>query len=100
MVSDAAHIHLMLDRIREQQYQYGALLQDISNRQEDGLKLLEVVAKQTRESSPKSSAPLTLPPGMVTTGFQYLAVLAGLAYLLKGGDLQNLAGLVKLFGLP
>ena len=100
MPMEPVHIHLLLDRIREDQYHQGALLQSISDRQENGLKLLEAVAKQTRESSPKSSAPLTLPPGMVTTGFQYLAVLAGLAYLLKGGDLQNLAGLVKLFGLP
>lgn len=99
MVSDTTHIHLMLDRIREHQHHQGALLQDISDRQEEGMAVLETIAKQTREPSPKS-APLSLPPGMLTTGFQYLAVLAGLAYLLKGGDLENLAGLVKLFGLP
>lgn len=99
MVSDATHIHLLLDRIREDQYHQGALLQDISDRQEEGMAVLETIAKQAREPSPKS-APLALPPGMLTTGFQYLAVLAGVAYLLKGGDLENLAGLVKLFGLP
>lgn len=92
------NIHLMLDRIREHQHHQGSLLQDISDRQEDGMKLLETIAK-TRES-PQKSAALALPPGMLTTGFQYLAVLAGVAYLLKGGDLENLAGLVKLFGLP
>jgi hypothetical protein len=97
---DTTHLHLMLDRIREDQYRQGALLQDIVDRQEEWMAVLETIAKQTREPSPKSSAPLTLPPGILTTGFQYLAVLAGVAYLLKGGDLENLAGLVKLFGLP
>ena len=42
MPTDTTHIHLLLDRIREQQHHHGAVLLDIAERQEEGLKLLKV----------------------------------------------------------
>jgi hypothetical protein len=99
---DTTHLHLLLDRIREEQHHQGTLLQDISERHEEGLRLLRGILKLLRDRASKPTKPWQsfLPQGAMTTGIQYAAALAAMIYLLRGGDLEKLAGLVKLFGLP
>jgi hypothetical protein len=94
-------IYPLLDRMREEQLQQGALLQDIIEGQEESVRLLRTIGKLLREpSAPSKKLTSILPQGSLTTGVQYLAAIAGAAYLLKGGDLEKLTGLLKLLGLP
>jgi hypothetical protein len=90
-------IYPLLDRIREEQLQQGTLLHDIAERQDESIRLLSNIGELLRE--PHSGKRLSLPKGTFTTGMQYLAVIAGAAYLLKGGDLEKLAAVAKVFGL-
>lgn len=94
---ELTHLHLMLDRIREAQHDQGSLLLDIVERQDENLRHLRTIGKLLRDK-PKGKA-ISLPQGSVTVGIQYLAAMAAVVYLLKGGDLEKVAGLVKLLGL-
>jgi hypothetical protein len=94
---DGTHIHLLLDRIREDQHIQGSLLIDVIERQDESLRILRGIGKLLRDKPSKPK--LSLPQGVWTTGLQYLAVLGALVYLLRGGDLEKLAGAVKLLGL-
>lgn len=90
-------IYPLLDRMREDQLQQTALLQDIADRQDESIRILKGIGKLLRDKPSKPK--LSLPVGVWTTGLQYLAVLGALVYLLKGGDLEKLAGAAKLLGL-
>jgi hypothetical protein len=90
-------IYPLLDRIREEQLQQGALLQDIAERQEESIRLLRGIGKVLRERAAPSKG-IVFPWATAMTGVQYLIVLVGLVYALKGGDLEKLAALVKAFG--
>jgi hypothetical protein len=90
-------IYPLLDRIREEQLQQGALLQDIAERQEESIRLLRGIGKVLRERTSPSKS-MVFPWATAMTGVQYLIVLVGLIYALKGGDLEKLAALVKAFG--
>jgi hypothetical protein len=90
---DSTHIHLLLDRIREEQHHQGRLLLDIADQQEEGLRLLRSIFKTLRE---RAAPAKRLPHGSVSTGIQYLMVLAAVVYMVKGGDLDRLGPLVKL----
>lgn len=93
---DTTHLHLMLDRIREDQHIQGSLLIDVIERQDESLRILRGIGKLLRD---KPSRSISLPPGAVMTGLQYLAVAAALIVMLKGGDLEPVAKFVKVFGL-
>lgn len=94
-------IYPLLDRIREDQLRQTGMLIDVIERQDESIRLLRGIGKMLRErAAPSRGWTSFLPQGTFTTGFQYLAVIAGAAYLLKGGDLEKLAGLAKLVGLP
>jgi len=96
MPTEQITVQLLLD-IRDHQHQEMALLQDIIDRQDENGRLLRGIGKLLRD---KPSRPkLSLPQGVWTTGLQYLAVLGALVYLLRGGDLEKLAGVAKLLGL-
>ena len=88
----------LLDRMREEQLRQAGMLQDIAERQEENHRLLRSIGKLLRERP--SGKRLSLPQGSFMTGLQYLGVMAGAAYLLKGGDLEKLAVVAKWFGLP
>lgn len=103
MRTDTTHIHLqLLLGIRDQQHQELALLQDIAECQGEGIRLLRGIGKLLRDQATRPSNRWTvfLPQGMVSTGLQYAVTLVAVIYLLKGGDLEKLAGIMKLFGLP
>ena len=100
---ELTHVHLLLDRIREDQHHHGAMLQDIADRQEEGLKLLKGIFKLARDRpSAKPSKIAALLPQLATSTFaQCAASLLLLIYILKGGDIPTaVATLGKLFGLP
>lgn len=90
-------IYPLLDRIREDQLRQTGMLIDVIERQDESLRILKGIGKLLRDKPSKPK--LSLPAGVWTTGLQYLAVLGALVYLLRGGDLEKLAGVVKLLGL-
>ncbi len=90
-------IYPLLDRIREDQLRQTGMLIDVIERQDESLRILRGIGKLLRDKPSKPK--LSLPQGVWTTGLQYLAVLGALVYLLRGGDLEKLAGAVKLLGL-
>jgi hypothetical protein len=49
MSTDRPHIHLLLNRIREEQHHQGVMLLDITERQEEGLKLLKGIFRLLRD---------------------------------------------------
>jgi hypothetical protein len=91
-------IYPLLDRIREDQLRQTGMLIDVTERQDESIRLLRGIGKLLRERP--SGKRLSLPQGTVSTSMQYLAVAAAVVYLLKGGDLATLSGLLKAFGLP
>lgn len=96
MPTEQITVQLLLD-IRDHQHRNSAQLLDVIERQDESIRLLRSIGKLLRD---KDTTPkLPLPPGIWTTGLQYLAVAGALVYLLKGGDLEKLAGAAKLFGL-
>ena len=103
MRTDTTHIHLLLQSIREDQLHQGSLLEDIAERQEEGLRLLRGIFKQLREraAKPVKKPVLHLPPGAVLTSIHYLTTLWLTIYLLRDGvEVDKLAPLLKAFGLP
>jgi hypothetical protein len=96
MPTETITVQLLLDA-RDQQQMMLTLLQDIAEQQEENSRILRGIGKLLRDKGAKPQ--LSLPPGLLTTGLQYLAVAGALVYLLKGGDLEKLAGAAKLFGL-
>jgi hypothetical protein len=90
-------IYPLLDRMREGQLQQTALLQDIAERQDESIRLLRGIGKMLRERAAPSKG-MAFPWATAMTGVQYLIVLVGLIYALKGGDLEKLVALAKAFG--
>jgi hypothetical protein len=102
MSTDRTHIHLLLDRIREEQYHQGATLQDITERQEEALKLLKGIFRLVRDRSCTRPSKIAALLSHATGTFaQCVASLLLLVYILKGGDIPTaVATLGKLFGMP
>jgi hypothetical protein len=84
--------------IRDHQHQQMAALQDIVDRQDESIRLLRGIGKLLRDKPSKPVRTWALPQGALWAGLQYLAMLAAVIYMLKGGDLGKLAALVKVLG--
>ena len=70
MSTDRTYIHLLLDSIREEQHHQGAMLLDITERQEEALKLLKGIFRLVRDRpSAKPSRIAALLPQLATGTF-------------------------------
>jgi len=102
MPTDTTHIHLLLDRVREDQHHQGAMLLDITERQGEALRFLRAIFKAVREK-PSKPSPLAalLPKAAPSTLAQYGVSALLLLCVLKGGDILTAAQMLgKLFGGP
>jgi len=88
----------LLDRMREEQLRQTGMLLDIIDRQHESIRLLRGIGKLLRDKPSKPIRTWALPQGALWAGLQYLVVLAAVIYMLKGGDLEKLAALVKVLG--